>query len=117
MMAMSMNGYIKITKMSVYKDSHIHYIKVKISSYNYSPVYSTQDCSRHLTICALLSVYSKFNKLPSRAKLQTECEQGSLWLIECSLIYKSVHKLVLYIKIKKYIIKIKKYKLSLKIHK
>ena len=27
----------------------------------------------------------RFNKLPSRTKLQTACEQGSLWLIECSL--------------------------------
>ena len=26
---------------------------------------------------------TKFNKLPSRAKLQTACEQGSLWIIEC----------------------------------
>ena len=28
---------------------------------------------------------TRFNKLPSRTKLQTACEQGSLWLIECSL--------------------------------
>ena len=28
---------------------------------------------------------ARFNKLPSRTKLQTACEQGSLWLIECSL--------------------------------
>ena len=27
----------------------------------------------------------RFNELPSRTKLQTACEQGSLWLIECSL--------------------------------
>ena len=28
---------------------------------------------------------TRFNKLPSRTKPQTACEQGSLWLIECSL--------------------------------
>ena len=28
---------------------------------------------------------TRFNKLPFRTKLQTACEQGSLWLIECSL--------------------------------
>ena len=28
---------------------------------------------------------TKFTKLPSRARLQTACEQRSLWLIECSL--------------------------------
>ena len=40
------------------------------------------DCTSHSYWCTGLT---RFNKLPSRTKLQTACEQGSLWLIECSL--------------------------------
>jgi len=55
---------------------------------------------------------ARFNKiqhglirLPPGAKLQTADEQGSLWLLECSLkyyiiSYKIIHELVLYIKCK-----------------
>ena len=44
-------------------------------------------CAREEVLCHPDAVrhLKRFNKLPSRAKLQTACEQGSLWLIECSL--------------------------------
>ena len=40
-----------------------------------------------------------FNKLPSRTKLQTACEQGSLWLIECSLKKKKKKKKKIHIQL------------------
>ena len=57
-----------------------------------------------ILICAVvlfpdLTSLRMFNKSPSRAKLQTACEQGNLWLIECSLNYKNEHKLVFNIKL------------------